>query len=90
MNTTVNFLLRRCLKDVNTGQHRDKFSFFSESELAIGCGPQDSEGKFTYICHFKIIEINARKVLQKGAFIFIARDVFVAFAIVVAKAPYIH
>ena len=57
-------------------KHRDKFNFFSESDLAIGCGPQ----KFTYICHFKRIEINTNK--------FLLTLVFVALAAVVAKAPY--
>ena len=42
-------------------KHRDTFNFFSQSELAIWCGPQDSEGKYTYICHIKRIEINAKK-----------------------------
>ena len=57
--------------------YRDKFNFFSVSEL--GYSPQGSVGKFTYICHFKGVKITA-----------IARDVFVALAVVVTKAPYIH
>ena len=39
-------------------KHRNKFNFFSESEL--GCGPQDPVGKFTCICHFKRNERKAR------------------------------
>ena len=88
-NTTLNFLLRRCLEDVNTA--RDKFNFFPESEL--GCGRKDSVRKFTYICHFKRLEIYAKMlkiVIKKHALILIARDVFVALAFVVTKAPYIH
>ena len=46
-NTTVNFLLRR-LEGVNTR---------TKSELV--CGPQDTLGKVTNICHFK--EINPTK-----------------------------
>ena len=40
-------------------KNRDKFNFFSESEL--GCSHQDYVGKFTYICHFKRVEIKAQK-----------------------------
>ena len=40
-------------------KNRDKFNFFSTSKL--GCGPQDSVGKFTYICHFKRVEVKAKK-----------------------------
>ena len=43
-------------------EHRVKFNLFSESEVAIECSPQDSVGKFTYICHIKTIEINAKKL----------------------------
>ena len=70
-------------------KHRDKFNFFSESEL--GCGPQDSTGKFTYICYFKRVE-TTRKTWQKKkrAIILIAREVCVVLSVVVAKAPYIH
>ena len=47
-------------------------------------------GKFTYICHFKRVEIKAKMLKQKKrAFILITRDIFVALAVVVAKAPYI-
>ena len=68
-------------------KHRDKFNFFSESEL--GWVPQDSIGKFTYICHFKKVELKEEK---KRTFILIARDIFVALAIVImfAKSLYIH
>ena len=63
------------------------------SESERGCGPQDSIEKFTYIWHFKRLEIKAEKLKKKKkkktpAFILIARDVFVARAVVVAKAPY--
>ena len=37
-------------------KHRDKFNFFAKAELE--CGPQDSGGKFTYICHFKRVDGN--------------------------------
>ena len=37
-------------------KHRDKFNFFAKAELE--CGPQDSVGKFTYICHFKRVDGN--------------------------------
>ena len=57
------------------------------------CSPR-LRRKFTYICHFKRVEINARKLKKKKkrrAFILIAKDVFIiALAVVVAKAPYIH
>ena len=43
-NPTLIFLLRRFLEVVDT---KNQFYFFSESEL--GCGPQDSVGKLTYI-----------------------------------------
>ena len=59
-NKTLNFLLQRCLEDVNT---QEQIQFFSESKL--GCGPQDPVGKFTYICHFKRVEIKAKKLKQK-------------------------
>ena len=77
--------MRRCLEDVNTQR---QIQFLSESEL--GCGPQDSVGQFTHICHYKRVEIKAKKVKnKKRAFILIARDDFVALAVIVAKAPYI-
>ena len=64
-NTTVNFLLRRCLENELGRKNRDKFNFFSESE--IGCSPQDSVGRFTFICHFKRVDGNKReKVLKKN------------------------
>ena len=71
-------------------KHRDKFNFLSESEL--GCGPQDSLGSSPIFAILKELkEINTKKLKKKKrAFIFIARDVFVALAVVVAKAPYIH
>ena len=73
------------MEDVNT---QGQIQFLSESEL--GCGPQDSVGQFTYICHYKRVEIKAKKVKnEKRAFILVARDVFVALAVVVAKASYI-
>ena len=53
-----------------------KFCFFFESE--IGCGPQDS------------IENKREKVKKKARFHLIAKDAFVALAVVVAKAPKIH
>ena len=58
-NTTVNFLLRRCLENELGRKHRDKFNFFSESE--IGCSPQDSVGRFTFIFHFKRVDGNKRE-----------------------------
>ena len=51
------------------------------------------------MCHFKSVDVNKRekvkwnkkrKEKKMRAFILIARDVFVALAVVVAKAPYIH
>ena len=38
-------------EEVNTGTNESKF----------GCGPQDSVGKFTYICQFKRVDGNKRK-----------------------------
>ena len=75
-NTTVKFLLQQCLNKINF----------------LGCGPQDSVGKLNFICHFKSVDGNKRgKVKKKNAhFILIARDVFIALAVVVAKAPYIN
>ena len=72
-------------------KHRNKFNFLSEFEL--WCGPQDSVGKFNFICHFKRVGVNKRgKVKKKKSahFILIARDIFVALAVVVAKVPDIH
>ena len=72
-------------------KHRGKFNFFSESEL--GCGPQDSVGKRSspvFAILRELTAINAKNFLKNRAFILIARDVFVALAVVVAKAPYIH
>ena len=66
-------------------RHKNQFNFFSETEL--GCGPQDSVRKFTYICHVKTVGINAKKLKKKkngnkkSAFILIARDVFVALTV---------
>ena len=76
-------------------KHTNQFDFFSESEL--GCGRQDSIGKFTYICYFKRDERKARKFFlkkknkqtnrqtnkqtKKHTFILIAREVFVALAV---------
>ena len=40
-------------------RHKNQFNFFSETEL--GCGPQYSVRKFTYICHFKTAGINEKK-----------------------------
>ena len=51
-------------------KHRDKFNFFAESEL--GCGSQNSLGKFTYICDFKRVYGNSREKVKKRAFILIA------------------
>ena len=59
----------------------------------LGCGPQDSVGKFNFFCHFKSVDGNkCGKVKKKkpADFILIARDVFIALAVVVAKAPYIN
>ena len=70
-------------EEVNTGTNKSEF----------GCGPQDCvAGKFTYICHFKRVDRNKRKkvFLKKRTYILMARDVFVALAIVIAKAPYCH
>ena len=61
VNTTLNFLLPFAFWPGR--KHRDKFNFFSESEL--GCGPEDSVGKFTYICHFMRVKIKAKKLKQK-------------------------
>ena len=67
-------------------KHRNQVNFFSESEF--GCGPQEPVGKFTYICHFKRDERNARKFFfqknketKKHAFILIAQKVIVALAV---------
>ena len=67
-NTTVKFLLQRCLEDINTGTN---------------ASPR---------LHFRRVGGNkCRKVLKKTRiFILIARDVFVALSIVVAKVPYIY
>ena len=73
--TTVKFLLQQCLNKINF----------------LGCGPQDSVGKFNFICHFKRVDGNKREKLKKKThFILIATDVFIALAVVVAKAPYIN
>ena len=70
-------------------KHRNKFNFLSESEL--GCGPQDSVGKFTFICHFKRDDGSKRGNVKKSAhFILIVRNVFVALAVVVPKALYVY
>ena len=59
-------------------------------------GLQASVRKFIYICPGfailrKLTAIKAKKLKNKlRAFIFIARDVFVALTVVVAKASYIH
>ena len=67
-NTTVKFLLQRCLEDINTGTN---------------ASPR---------LHFRRVGGNkCRKVKKKARiFILIARDVFVALSIVVAKTPYIY
>ena len=91
-NPTLNSLLWHCL---GGRRHKNQFNFFSETDL--GCGPQDSVRKFTYICHFKTVGINAKKLKKKqkknkgnkerkkterkSTFILIARDVFVALAV---------
>ena len=69
-------------EEVNTGTNESEF----------GCDPQDSVGKFTYICQFKRVDGNKRKkvFLEKRTHILIARDVFLALAFIVAKAPYSH
>ena len=69
-------------EEVNTGTNESEF----------GCGPQDSIGKFTYICQFKRVDGNKSKkvFLKKRTYILIARDIFVALAVVVDKAPYSH
>jgi len=54
-------------------KHRDKFNFFADSEL--GCGPQDSVGKFAYICHFKRVDGNKLEKVKKKTRIHF--DVFV-------------
>ena len=72
-------------------KHGGNFNFFSESEL--GCGPQDSVGKRSspvFAILRELTPINAKKFLKNRAFILIARNVFVALAVGVAKAPYIH
>ena len=77
-NSTVNFLLFRA-EEVNTGTNESEF----------GCGPQDSVGKFTYICQFMRVDGNKRKkvFLKKLHTHF---DIFIALAFIVAKAPYSH
>ena len=69
-------------EEVNTGTNESEF----------GCGPQDSVGKFTYICQFKRVAGNKHKkvFLKKRTHILIARDVFLALGFIVAKAPYSH
>ena len=43
-------------EEVNTGTNESEF----------GCGPQDSVGKFTYICQLReLTEINAKKFFKK-------------------------
>ena len=44
-------------------KHRSKFNFLSESEL--GYVPQDSVGKFTFICHTKRGDGNKRGKVKK-------------------------
>ena len=44
-------------------KHRGNFNFFSESEL--GCGPQDSVGKFSYTFYFKRVDGNKREKVKK-------------------------
>ena len=59
MKKTTNFAApaRFSLQTVRTGRkHGDKFNFFAKAELE--CAPQDSGGKFTYICHFKRVDGN--------------------------------
>ena len=70
-----------------------KHSFFSESEL--GWSPslrKEVHLDLPRICHFKRVDGNKSEKVKKKlrAFIFIARNVFVALTVVVAKAPYIH
>ena len=69
-------------EEVNTGTNESEF----------GCGPQDSVGKFTYICQFKRVDGNKHKKVffKKRTHISIARDVFLALGFIVAKAPYSH
>ena len=59
------------------------------NESEFGCDPQDSVGKFTYICQFKRVDGNKRKksFFKKTHIHF---DIFIALAVVVAKAPYSH
>ena len=66
-------------EEVNTGTNESEF----------GCDPQDCVGKFTYICQFKRVDGNKRK---KSSFkkMHIHFDIFIALAVVVAKAPYSH
>ena len=35
------------------------------SESERGCGPQDSIEKFTYVCHFKRLEMKAKKLRKE-------------------------
>ena len=65
-------------EEVNTGTNESEF----------GCDPQDSVGRSSPIFANlrELTEINAKKFLKTH----IHFDIFVALAVVVAKAPYNH
>ena len=62
-------------------------NFLSLSKLK--CRLQETPGKFSYIRHFPRIRINATLFKYEKARIHVKSDVFAAFAIVDAKAPFL-
>ena len=70
------------MEDVNK---RRRISF---SLSKLECGPQEiTPGKFANIFHFQQIGIDATKTEKKKTGIHFKSDVFVAVAVVDAKAP---
>ena len=91
--TTISPFSLQPLRTRGGGGGGRNHNFFSESEL--GWSPSLRKEVHLYlprICHFKRVDGNKSEKLKNKlrAFIFIARDVFVSFTVVVAKASYIH
>ena len=84
-NKTLNFLLRHCFEDVNTGTN--SISSLSPNLGAVPKTPQGSSLIFAILRELKQREKLDKK---KRAIILIAREVCVVLSVVVAKAPYIR
>ena len=74
----------------SSGEHKHTKANFFSLFLHLSAVPKNStQGKFAYICHFQRIGIINVTKFEKTRIHFVS-DIFVAVAVVDAKAPYSH